>query len=413
MLTPLETEKAHQTLKQIISETPLMLNFNVSDEHHCNVFLKREDLQPVRSYKIRGAYTKITSLTAAQRLQGVVCASAGNHAQGLAYSCYLLKIKGVIYMPTTTPSQKVEQVRMFGKEFIEIRLVGDTFDDSKMAAQTYCSSNNMIFIHPFDDLKVIEGQSTVALEILNQMTQPIDYLFLPVGGGGLAAGVSYYFKKYSPQTKIIAVEPLGAPSLKLALEKGKPVKLDQINKFVDGAAVQEVGDLTFEYCKEGIDDVVLVDEGKVCSTILKLYNKDAVVVEPAGALSLAALDFYQDKIKGKNVVCIVSGSNNDITRMEEIKERSLLYEGLKHYFLVDFPQRSGALKEFVNEVLGPTDDITHFEYVKRNNREKGPIRMGIEVKNKADFELICSKMKSLQYRYQYLNSEPELVQLFF
>lgn len=413
MLTPLETEKAHQTLKQIISETPLMLNFNVSDEHHCNVFLKREDLQPVRSYKIRGAYNKITSLTAAQRLQGVVCASAGNHAQGVAYSCYLLKIKGVIYMPTTTPSQKVEQVRMFGKEFIEIRLVGDTFDDSKMAAQTYCSSNNMIFIHPFDDLKVIEGQSTVALEILNQMTQPIDYLFLPVGGGGLAAGVSYYFKKYSPQTKIIAVEPLGAPSLKLAFEKGKPVKLDQINKFVDGAAVQEVGNLTFEYCKEGIDDVVLVDEGKVCSTILKLYNKDAVVVEPAGALSLAALDFYQNKIKGKNVVCIVSGSNNDITRMEEIKERSLLYEGLKHYFLVDFPQRSGALKEFVNEVLGPTDDITHFEYVKRNNREKGPIRMGIEVKNKADFELICSKMKSLQYRYQYLNSEPELVQLFF
>jgi threonine dehydratase len=413
MLTPLETEKAHQTLKQIISATPLMLNFNVSDEHHCNVFLKREDLQPVRSYKIRGAYNKITSLTTAQRLQGVVCASAGNHAQGVAYSCYLLKIKGVIYMPTTTPSQKVEQVRMFGKEFIEIRLVGDTFDDSKMAAQTYCSSNNMIFIHPFDDLKVIEGQSTVALEILNQMTQPIDYLFLPVGGGGLAAGVSYYLKKYSPQTKIIAVEPLGAPSLKLALERGKPVKLDQINKFVDGAAVQEVGDLTFEYCKEGIDDVVLVDEGKVCSTILKLYNKDAVVVEPAGALSLAALDYYQDKIKGKNVVCIVSGSNNDITRMEEIKERSLLYEGLKHYFLVDFPQRSGALKEFVNEVLGPTDDITHFEYVKRNNREKGPIRMGIEVKNKADFELICSKMKSLQYRYQYLNSEPEMVQLFF
>jgi threonine dehydratase len=413
MLTPLETEKAHQTLKQIISETPLMVNFNVSDEHRCNVFLKREDLQPVRSYKIRGAYNKITSLTPAQRMQGIVCASAGNHAQGVAYSCYLLKIKGVIYMPTTTPSQKVEQVRMFGKEFIEIRLVGDTFDDSKMAAQTYCTSNSMIFIHPFDDIKVIEGQSTVALEILNQMTQPIDYLFLPVGGGGLAAGVSYYFKKYSPQTKIIAVEPLGAPSLKFAMEKGKPVKLDQINKFVDGAAVQEIGNLTFEYCKEGIDDVVLVDEGKVCSTILKLYNKDAVVVEPAGALSLAALDFYQDKIKGKNVVCIVSGSNNDITRMEEIKERSLLYEGLKHYFLVDFPQRSGALKEFVNDVLGPTDDITHFEYVKRNNREKGPIRMGIEVKNKADFELICSKMKSLQYRYQYLNSDPELVQLFF
>lgn len=316
-------------------------------------------------------------------------------------------------MPTTTPTQKVEQVRMFGKEYVEIRLEGDTFDDSKNAAQTFCTKKNLSFIHPFDDIKVIEGQSTVAMEILQQTKEPIDYVFLPVGGGGLAAGVSTYFKKHSPSTKIIAVEPLGAPSLTVALQNGKPTKLDKINKFVDGAAVQEIGNITFEFCQKGIDDVALVDEGKICSTILKLYNKDAIVVEPAGALSLAALDAYQDSIKGKNVVCIVSGSNNDITRMEEIKERSMLFEGLKHYFLVDFPQRSGALKEFVNDILGPTDDITHFEYIKRNNREKGPIRIGIEVKNNADFAALKTRMENKQYQYQYLNEDPDTIQLFF
>lgn len=413
MSAELNTEKAFANLQEIITPTPLMHNLNISSEHHCNVWLKREDLQTVRSYKIRGAYNKITSLNQSERDNGVVCASAGNHAQGVAYSCFLLKIKGVIYMPTTTPTQKVEQVRMFGKEYVEIRLEGDTFDDSKNAAQTFCTKKNLSFIHPFDDIKVIEGQSTVAMEILQQTKEPIDYVFLPVGGGGLAAGVSTYFKKHSPSTKIIAVEPLGAPSLTVALQNGKPTKLDKINKFVDGAAVQEIGNITFEFCQKGIDDVALVDEGKICSTILKLYNKDAIVVEPAGALSLAALDAYQDSIKGKNVVCIVSGSNNDITRMEEIKERSMLFEGLKHYFLVDFPQRSGALKEFVNDILGPTDDITHFEYIKRNNREKGPIRIGIEVKNNADFAALKTRMENKQYQYQYLNEDPDTIQLFF
>lgn len=413
MKTHLNTEKAFATLLEIISPTPLMHNINISTEHHCNVLLKREDLQPVRSYKIRGAYNKITSLSKSERAKGVVCASAGNHAQGVAYSCFLLEIKGVVYMPTTTPTQKVEQVSMFGKEYVEIRLEGDTFDDSKNAAQTYCTSKNLSFIHPFDDIKVIEGQSTVALEILKQSKEPIDYIFLPVGGGGLAAGVSDYFKKHSPKTQIIAAEPLGAPSLTAALANGGPQKLSKIDKFVDGAAVQEIGKVTFSFCQKGIDDVVLVDEGKICSTILKLYNKDAIVVEPAGALSLAALDAYHDKIKGKNVVCIVSGSNNDITRMEEIKERSMLFEGLKHYFLVDFPQRSGALKEFVNEILGPSDDITHFEYIKRNNKEKGPIRIGVEVRMKEDFSALKTRMESKHYQYQYLNNNPETIQLFF
>ena len=413
MLPLLNTETAHANIKQIIGATPLIRNLNVSDEHQCNVFLKREDLQPVRSYKIRGAYNKIISLNDSQRLQGVVCASAGNHAQGVAYSCYLLKIKGVIFMPKPTPSQKIEQVRMFGKEFVQIFLEGDTFDDAKEAASKFCEENSMIFIHPFDDIKVIEGQSTVAKEILEQTNEPIDYLFLPVGGGGLAAGVSTYFKKHSPKTKIIGVEPKGAPSMKAAFEQGKPVRLPKIEKFIDGASVQEVGKLNFEFCKENLDEIVTVDEGKVCSTILKLYNKDAIVAEPAGALSLAALDSFNEKIKGKNVVCIVSGSNNDITRMEEIKERYMLYEGLKHYFLVDFPQRSGALKEFVNEVLGPNDDITHFEYVKRNNREKGPIRIGIEVKHKKDFSVLINRMQSKQYHYQYLNEDPDSIQLFF
>jgi len=407
----LNTEAAAYNIQDTVDITPLMYNFNISEEHNATVFLKREDLQNVRSYKVRGAFNKISSLSKKTLDNGVVCASAGNHAQGFALSCSKLDVQGVIFMPTPTPMQKINQVKMFGKNNIEIRLIGDTFDDAKKAAIEYCKLEKKEFIHPFDDLKIIEGQSTVAKEILDQTDIPIDFLFLPLGGGGLAAGVSAYFKKHSPKTKIIAVEPSGAPSYTEALKNGEPKKLDTIDKFIDGAAVQEVGKLTFEFCNKYVDDVLLVEEGKVCSTILKLYNKDAIVVEPAGALSIASLDEYHDEIKGKNVVCIVSGSNNDITRMEEIKERSMLHKGLKHYFLVDFPQRSGALKEFVNDVLGPNDDITHFEYVKKNNREKGPVSIGIEVKNAKDIEAVFENMKSRGFSYNHLNNNSTLLNM--
>lgn len=401
--------KAKEKLEGVVTHTPLMQNLNLSDYYKAEVLLKREDLQLVRSYKLRGAYYKISSLSEAQRSRGIVCASAGNHAQGVAYSCYKLGIKGTIFMPSPTPLQKVKQVKMFGKDMIEVVLTGDTFDDSYQEAMVFRNTHDLSFIHPFDDRRVIEGQGTVGLEILEDGSD-IDYIFLPIGGGGLASGLSTVFKQLSPKTKIIGVEPAGAPSMQRAMEKGEVVSLPKIDKFVDGAAVKQVGSLTFEVCRELLDEVISVPEGKVCSTILKLYNEEAIVVEPAGALSIAALDLYQEKIRGKKVVCVISGSNNDITRTEEIRERSLLYEGLKHYFIVRFPQRSGALREFLNEVLGPGDDITHFEYRKKHNRERGPAVVGLELKNKEDFQGLLERMDRKKIAYQYLNDQQDLFQ---
>lgn len=405
-----EVQKAMLRLKSVVTNTPLMRSTRLSNTFNANVFLKREDLQQVRSYKIRGAFNKISSLDADAQQQGVVCASAGNHAQGVALSCKILGIKGVIFMPVTTPKQKIEQVEMFGEGNAEIVLQGDTFDDSNYAAISYATKNNMIFVPPFDDEKVIEGQATIALEILDQAKEPIDFVVLPIGGGGLAAGVSSIFKILSPSTRIIGVEPLGAPSMKAAFEAGKPVELDDIDKFVDGASVKKVGENNFAICKQFIDDIITVPEGKVCQTILDLYNRDAIVVEPAGALSISALDFLKDTIKGKNVVCLVSGSNNDITRTAEIKERALLYANLKHYFIIRFPQRAGALKEFVAEILGKTDDITHFEYSKKHNRENGPAVVGIELKNETDLQPLIDRMKKHNFYGDYLNNKPDLFQ---
>jgi threonine dehydratase len=310
-------------------------------------------------------------------------------------------------MPFITPNQKVNQTRMFGEDFIEVKLVGDTYDDCAVAAKKFTEENGMTFIPPFDDLKIIEGQGTVGMEILEDLSD-VDYLFIPVGGGGLSAGVGSYFKTYSPKTKIIGLEPEGAPAMYEALKAGRPVTLESIDRFVDGAAVKRVGDITFSICKDVLDDMHLVPEGKVCSTILKLYNEDAIVAEPAGALSIAALDDYAADIKGKNVVCIVSGSNNDIDRMQEIKERSLQYEGLKHYFLIRFVQRPGALKEFVNYVLGPDDDITRFEYMQKHNKEAGPALVGIELKKREDYDVLLQNLKKYNINYTELNKNDNL-----
>jgi threonine dehydratase len=398
---------AANRLKKVVTRTPLTFNHHLSKKYQCNIFLKREDLQIVRSYKLRGAYNMMSSLPPEQLKHGVVCASAGNHAQGFAYSCKKLNAKGVIFMPIITPNQKVNQTKMFGEDFIEIKLVGDTYDDCAVAAKEFTEENGMTFIPPFDDLKIIEGQGTVGVEILEDQSD-IDYLFIPVGGGGLSAGVGSYFKTYSPKTKIIGLEPEGAPAMYEALKAGKPVTLETIDRFVDGAAVKRVGDLTFSICKDVLDDMHLVPEGKVCSTILKLYNEDAIVAEPAGALSIAALDDYAREIKGKNVVCIVSGSNNDIDRMQEIKERSLQYEGLKHYFLIRFAQRPGALKEFVNYVLGPDDDITRFEYMQKHNKETGPALVGIELKKREDYDALLQNLKKYNINYTELNKNDNL-----
>jgi threonine dehydratase len=398
---------AKERLQKVVNRTPLTYNHNLSRKYQCDVFLKREDLQVVRSYKLRGAYNMMSSLPVEQLQKGVVCASAGNHAQGFAYSCKKLNVQGVVFMPIITPNQKVSQTKMFGEGFIEVRLTGDTYDDCAVAAKQYTLENGMSFIPPFDDIRIIEGQSTVGIEILEDRSD-IDFVFVPVGGGGLSAGVGSAFKTFSPKTRIIGMEPEGAPSMYEALKAGKPVTLENIERFVDGAAVKRVGDLTFSICKNVLDDMCLVPEGKVCSTILKLYNEDAIVVEPAGALSIAALDDYADVIKGKTVVCIVSGSNNDIDRMQEIKERSLQYEGLKHYFLIRFAQRPGALKEFVNHVLGPNDDITRFEYMQKHNKETGPALVGIELLSRTDYEILVQNMDRFHINYTELKPNDNL-----
>ena len=402
---------AANNLKDVAVTTPLQENLRLSRKYGVNIFLKREDLQIVRSYKIRGAYNKISSLSKNELANGVVTASAGNHAQGVAYSCNKLEIRGTIFMPAPTPKQKIEQVKMFGGSHIEIVLVGDTFDDASREAQTFCESKKATYVPPFDDKRVIEGQGTIGLEILNQCNADIDYLILPVGGGGLAAGVGAVFKTLSPKTKIIGIEPAGAPSMSQSIEKGELVTLHEIEKFVDGAAVKRVGALNFEICKETLHRMETVEEGCICQCILNLYNKDAIVAEPAGALTIAALNQMRDEIKGKNIVCLVSGSNNDITRTEEIKERALLHRGLKHYFVIRFPQRAGALKEFVSEILGPEDDITYFQYSKKHNRENGPAVVGIELKNSEDLQPLMNRLKSRNFFGEYLNEKADLMDL--
>ena len=403
----LDFESAKKRLQKIVNRTPLTYNHNLSRKYQCDVYLKREDLQIVRSYKLRGAYNMMSSLPTEQLEKGVVCASAGNHAQGFAYSCKKLNVKGVVFMPIITPNQKVSQTKMFGDGFIEVKLTGDTFDDCAFAAKEYTLANGMTFIPPFDDIRIIEGQATVGLEILEDKSD-IDFLFVPVGGGGLSAGVGSAFKTFSPKTKVIGLEPEGAPSMFEALKAGHPITLDNIERFVDGAAVKRVGDITFNICKDVLDDMQLVAEGKICTTILQLYNEDAIVVEPAGALAIAALEENAAAIKGKTVVCIVSGSNNDIDRMQEIKERSLQYEGLKHYFLIRFAQRPGALKEFVNHVLGPGDDITRFEYMQKHNKETGPALVGIELKSRHDYDELIQNMDRFHINYTELKPNDNL-----
>lgn len=393
---------AAQRLKGVVNKTPLQLSSHLSKIYNANIYLKREDLQTVRSYKLRGAYNMMKSLSKEQLKRGLVCASAGNHAQGFAFSCSKLKVKGVVFMPVITPKQKVSHTRMFGEDFIEIILTGDTYDECAAAARKYTEEHQMTFVPAFDHPKIIEGQATVAIEILDEL-QDIDYLFIPVGGGGLASGAGTYFKMYSPATVIVGVEPEGAPSLNEAFRSGGPVTLQKIDTFVDGASVKRTGDLTFEICKNVLDDLHLVPEGKVCSTLIQLYNEEAIVSEPAGTLSVAALDDYADRIKGKNVVCIISGGNNDIGRMSEILERALIYEGLKHYFLVNFTQRPGALKDFVNNVLTVNEDIVLFEYIKKNNREAGPALVGIELKHRSDYESLLQRMKDRKVDYKELS----------
>jgi len=403
----LDFEAAYERLKGVVKRTPLEYNAGLSAKYDCEIYLKREDLQVVRSYKLRGAYNMISQLNAEQLSRGVVCASAGNHAQGVAFSCRRLGTQGVIFMPQITPKQKVKQTEMFGNGNVEIILTGDTFDDCLQEALAYTEAHGMTFIPPFDTYAVIEGQGTVGVEVLQDLPDA-EVVIMPVGGGGLASGVGSYMKEQNPNILLIGVEPEGAPSMVAAFENKQPVTLKEIDRFVDGAAVKRVGSFTYQICSEILDEMLLVPEGKVCTTILKLYNEDAIVVEPAGALSVAVLDLCKEQIRGKKVVCIISGGNNDIDRMQEIKEKSLLYEGLKHYFIVTFPQRPGALKLFVNNVLGPGDDITRFEFIKKTARENGPALVGIELKSADDYPALLQRMAAHRFEVIEINRDKTL-----
>lgn len=401
---------ARQRLKGVAIHTPLVKNKFYSDKYEADIYLKREDMQVVRSFKIRGAYNKMKSMSEEELANGIVCASAGNHAQGVAMACEKLSVKGTIFMPSTTPNQKINKVKQFGGDYIDIILTGDTFDAASVKALTHSTKHDIPFIHPFNDRDIIAGQGTVGVEILEDMDIAVDYLIVSVGGGGLISGIGSYVKAISPQTKIIAVEAEGAPSLSAAMKAGKVVTLEKIDGFADGIATQQIGDITLNICQEIVDKIILVPEGKMCTKILELYNEEAIVVEPACASTIAALDEVAEEIKGKQVVVVLSGGNNDITRMEEIKERSLLYEGRKHYFLIKFPQRAGALKEFLN-VLGPEDDISHFEYTKKNNRDRGPALVGIELQQKEDFESLVERMNKADINFQHLNKNPMLFEM--
>ena len=404
-------ESAAKKLKGLTRITPLEFNKRLSKNVNASVFLKREDLQQVRSFKIRGAYNKISSLKKEEIKKGIICASAGNHAQGFAFSCQKLEIKGEVYMPATTPDQKVSQVRMFGAEFVDIILVGDSYDACQKVALDAAKDANKTFIHPFDDPEVIEGQGTIALEMLDQYSKGFDYVLVPLGGGGLVSGMLTVFKKKSPGTKVIGIEPEGAASMKLALEKGKRISLESMDYFVDGAAVRQVGRLPFKICKEHLNQILVIPEGKICQTILEVYNKDGIVAEPAGALAIAALNLMSDRLKNKSIGVLVCGGNNDIFRMPEIKERALLYAELKHYFLVDFPQRSGALKQFVTQILGPNDDITHFEFSKKHFRNSATAVVGIELKEASDLTILVERMKKYNFKFDYINDKKNLFQV--
>ncbi|MDO5500493.1 MAG: threonine ammonia-lyase IlvA [Propionibacteriaceae bacterium] len=391
-VTSSEINRAAARLQSVVTETPLQLSHRLSERSGGNIFLKREDLQPVRSYKIRGAYNLISQLSEVERVGGVICASAGNHGQGVAYACAKLGIQGRIYVPTTTPRQKRDRMRQLGGSFIKLIVTGDTYDEAAQAAYAEAWDSGSAMVPAFDDARTIAGQGTLALEIVDQLGQAPDVLVVPVGGGGMLAGCLTWLADNHPDCRVVAVEPAGAPCLAAALEAGAPVNLERLDTFVDGAAVRRCGEVTHAVAALHRPTMLTVPEGQICSEMLDLYQTDGIIAEPAGALAPAAIGHQLTVEPGETVVAILSGGNNDVSRYSEIVERSLVHEGRKHYFLVNFPQEPGALRRFLDEVLGPDDDITLFEYVKRSNRELGPALVGVELGNPEDLTSLLARM---------------------
>lgn len=403
-------ELAAEQHRSVIAETPLQRNAFLSNRYDSDIYLKREDLTPVRSYKIRGAFNFFRkAILEGGETQKFVCASAGNHAQGFAFACKHFGVKGVIFMPVTTPQQKQEKTKVFGGDSIEIKIYGDFFDQCYKAAIKYSEETGAVMVPPFDHADIIEGQASVGLEILSQMSDPIDILILPVGGGGLAAGVSQVMKECSPQTEMIFVQPAGAPSFKESLIKGERVLLDRVDNFVDGAAVGQMGQLNFDLLKDtDPNSVMLIPEDHLCETIIEMLNIEGIVLEPAGALEVDALRWIDpSKLKGKRVVCIASGGNFDFERLPEVKERALMAAGLKKYYLIRMPQRPGALRELL-DLLGPDDDIARFEYLKKSARNFGTILMGVETKNAENFGHLEEKIEQTGYQIEDITHDDVL-----
>ena len=404
-------DETHKLLSSTLDVTPLQFNQYLSEKHGAKIWLKREDLSPVRSYKIRGAYSFFNKAMAENTAKEFVCASAGNHAQGFAHACKHFGIKGWVFMPVTTPAQKIAKTKAFGEPFVEVKLVGDTFDESNLKALEFCKKKKALFVPPFDDEQVIIGQATVAAEILTQMPEgeTIDRVILPVGGGGLAAGLTTYMQKQIPSENFTFVEPDGAPSLHRSLVMGKRAVLTEVDSFVDGAAVGQIGEKTFDRLKNfDPNQVVLAPTNGLCETMIEMLNIEGIVLEPAGALSIDALKrLPTEKIKGRNIVCIVSGGNFDFERLPEVKERALKFGGLKKYFILQMPQRPGALKDFLL-MLGPQDDITRFEYLKKSARNFGSILIGIETQDPKNFAILSKKLNEAGMRIQDI-TENEIV----
>ncbi|MFB9376257.1 threonine ammonia-lyase IlvA [Kineococcus gynurae] len=414
-LTPVraaDVEAAAARLTGVVATTPVELNRRLSEATGAQVYVKREDLQTVRSYKVRGAYNLIAQLSDDERARGVVCASAGNHAQGVASACAALGVRGRIHLPRTTPRQKRDRIASLGGTFVETIVDGDTYDDASAAATAFSHDSGATLVPAFDDPRTIAGQGTVAVEAVAQLLALPDgglpdVVVAPVGGGGLLAGMLSWLRERHPSVRVVGAEPAGAASLTAAMAVGHPVMLERVDSFVDGAAVRRVGDHTFAAVADADVDVVLVPEGRVCVEMLAMYQTDGIIAEPAGALAPAALD-YLDLAPGSRVLTIVSGGNNDVSRYAEVVERALVHEGRKHYFLVDFPQEPGALRRFLDEVLGPDDDITLFEYVKRSNRETGPALVGIELSSSADLPDLLARMSAAPPTFERIDAGDRL-----
>ena len=410
-VTAKDIDVAAGVLAKVATKTPLQKSERLSEEVGRPVYLKREDLQICRSFKVRGAYVRMAAMDEDERAAGVVCASAGNHAQGVAYACAHLGIQGTIFLPASTPRQKRKRIATIGGKWVEPVIVGGDFDEANRVAAKAAKEGGKVYVHPYDDPYTIAGQGSIAVDLDSQLPEDTDMILIPVGGGGLIAGMATWLKAHRPGIRIVGVESAGAASMKAALEAGNPVSLERVDSFVDGTAVGRAGDLTYQAVRDLVDDIVVVPEGAVCTEMLDLYHSEGVIAEPAGALASAAARNFLPQIPNGSVVCLVSGGNNDLSRYAEVTERSGRYEGLRHYFLVTFNQEPGALRAFLNDVLSEGEDIIYFQYTKKNNRDTGPALVGIELPDPTDIKGLRRRMAASPLQVQEIDPSSQIFKI--